>query len=165
MKLAVGSDEKTHLTDVVVADLIKRGHEVTLFGPLAGGSDSWPGVARQVAEAVAGGAADEGILFCWTGTGVTIAANKVAGIRAALCDEAETARGARLWNNANVLTLSLRRLAEVKALEVLDSWFGTSYEPNETDDACLAEIDDIENKYLRPAPESSGRSDVIESDL
>ena len=148
MKLAVGADERTHLTDAVVADLRERGHDITLHGPLAGEEAYWPAVAREVAEAVAAGTADEGILFCWTGTGVTIAANKVPGNRAALCDEAETARGARLWNNANVLTLSLRRLSEVKAKEVLDSWFATAYTPNETDDACLAEVAEIEDRYF-----------------
>jgi ribose 5-phosphate isomerase B len=105
-------------------------------------------VARAVAEAVASGAADEGILFCWTGTGVSMAANKVPGIRAALCDDAETARGARLWNNANVLCLSLRRASEVVANEILDSWFNTSFEPNETDDACLAQLKALEQAYL-----------------
>ena len=124
MKLAVGSDERTYVTDAVVADLIARGHELILAGPLrvdeaaAGSSpqdDTWPAVARRVAEAVASGAADEGILFCWTGTGVSMAANKVRGIRAALCDDAEMARGARLWNDANVLCFSLRRTSEVVA--------------------------------------------------
>ena len=108
---------------------------------------AWPHVARHVAEAVAAGAADEGILFCWTGTGVTIAANKVPGIRAALCSDAETARGARLWNNANVLCLSLRRTSEVIAREILDAWFSTRYNPNETDDACLTAVDAIEADY------------------
>ena len=97
--------------------------------------------------AVAAGAADGGILFCWTGTGVTIAANKVPGIRAALCADAETARGARLWNNANVLCLSLRRTSEVIAREILDAWFSTRYNPNETDDACLTAVDAIEADY------------------
>jgi len=74
-----------------------------------------------------------------------MAANKVKGVRAALCDDAETARGARLWNNANVLCLSMRRASEVVAREILDMWFATSYQPNETDDACLRMIDDLEN--------------------
>jgi ribose 5-phosphate isomerase B len=104
-------------------------------------------VARAVAEAVASGAADEGILFCWTGTGVSLAANKVPGIRAALCDDAETARGARLWNNANVLCLSLRRTSEVVAKEILDTWFNTSFEPNETDNACLAQVEELDAHY------------------
>ena len=158
MKLAVGSDERTYVTDAVVADLIARGHELILAGPLrvdeaaAGSSpqdDTWPAVARRVAEAVASGAADEGILFCWTGTGVSMAANKVRGIRAALCDDAETARGARLWNDANVLCFSLRRTSEVVAREILDTWFNTSFEPNETDEACLAQLEEMDREERR----------------
>ena len=158
LKLAVGSDERTYMTDAVVADLIARGHELILAGPLrvdeaaAGSSpqdDTWPAVARRVAEAVASGAADEGILFCWTGTGVSMAANKVAGIRAALCDDAETARGARLWNDANVLCFSLRRTSEVVAREILNTWFNTSFEPNETDDACLAQLEEMDREERR----------------
>lgn len=149
MKLSIGSDERTLVTDAVVAELRRRGHEVELFGPLAEATPAmlWPDVARHVAEAVAAGAADEAILFCWTGTGVSIAANKVPGIRAALCADAETARGARLWNNANVLCLSLRRTSEVIAREILDAWFSTRYNPNATDDAALAALDAIENDY------------------
>ena len=97
-----------------------------------------------MAQAVASGAADEGILFCWTGTGVSIAANKVPGIRAALCDDAETARGARLWNNANVLCLSLRRTSEIIAKEILDAWFDTSFIPNDTDNTCLNQLSNYE---------------------
>jgi ribose 5-phosphate isomerase B len=149
MKLAVGSDERSHLTDAVVADLQERGHEVALFGPLAGKDEYWPDVARQVAEQVVAGKAEEGILFCWTGTGVSLAANKVPGIRAALCDDAETARGARLWNNANVLCLSLRRTSEVMTKEILDSWFSHTYQPNETDDTCLTQVAAIEAQYLK----------------
>ncbi len=144
MKLAVGSDERSHLTDAVLADLRQRGHTLILFGPLAGDAVAWPAVARGVAEAVASGAADEGVLFCWTGTGVSIAANKVRGVRAALCDDAETARGARLWNDANVICLSLRRTSEVMAGEILDQWFATAYVPNAEDDACLAQINALE---------------------
>lgn len=170
MKIAIGSDERAHVTGAVMADLRRRGHELLPAGALAeldqtGGAietsperDSsifppvrsenfWPAVARTVAEAVASGAADEGILFCWTGTGVSIAANKVPGIRAALCDDAETARGARLWNNANVLCLSLRRASEGMAGEILDAWFNTSFVPNETDDACLAQLDALEHSH------------------
>jgi ribose 5-phosphate isomerase B len=149
MKLAIGSDERSHLTDAVVADLQERGHDVTLFGPLTGKEEYWPDVARQVAEQMVAGQADEGILFCWTGTGVSLAANKVPGIRAALCDDAETARGARLWNDANVLCLSIRRTSEVMAKEILDSWFSHAYQPNETDDTCLAQVAAIETRYLK----------------
>lgn len=147
MKIAIGSDERTHLTDAVVAEIERRGHEVTLFGPLTGTATYWPEVAHQVATSVTNGRADEGILFCWTGTGVSLAANKVPGIRAALCDDAETARGARLWNKANVLCLSLRRTPEVMAKEILDAWFNTAYQPNEVDDACLAQVTEIETHY------------------
>jgi ribose 5-phosphate isomerase B len=100
-----------------------------------------------VAETVVGGAADEGILFCWTGTGVSIAANKVPGIRAALCDDAETARGARLWNDANVLCLSLRRTSDIMVDEILDAWFATTYQSNPEDDACLVQVEALESKY------------------
>lgn len=147
MRLAVGSDEATHLTDEVIRQLRKAGHTLALFGPLSGEKHAWPQVAQSVAEAVAGDAADEGVLFCWTGTGVSIAANKVPGIRAALCDDAETARGARLWNNANVLCLSLRRTSEIEAGEILKTWFETRYQPNSEDDACLAQINQLESKY------------------
>ena len=147
MKLAVGSDERTHLTDAVISSLQERGHTLQLFGPLSGESAYWPAVARAVAETVARGDAEEGILFCWTGTGVSLAANKVPGIRAALCADGETARGARLWNNANVLCLSIRRTSEVMAGEIMDSWFGTAYEPNEVDDTCLAQIEEIDAAY------------------
>lgn len=149
MKLIVGSDEKTHLTESVINNLQERGHQLQLVGPLQGKDELWPAVARQVAEAVASGQADEGILFCWTGTGVSLAANKVPGIRAALCDDAETARGARLWNKANVLCLSLRRTSEVMADEILEKWFDTSYQPNETDDSCLAQVNALEAHYRR----------------
>lgn len=155
MKIAIGSDERTHLTDVVVEAARKRGHEVTLFGPLAGRRTDtgrepyWPEVAQEVAEQVTAGQADEAILFCWTGTGISMAANKVPGIRAALVHDAETARGARLWNNANVLCLSLRATPEVIAQEILDTWFSTAYAPNEVDDACLQQVAAIEQRYAR----------------
>lgn len=151
MKIAIGSDERTHLTDAVIETVRQRGHEVLLFGPLAGTEAYWPAVAQQAAEAVVNGVADEAILFCWTGTGISLAANKVPGIRAALCDDAETARGARLWNRANVLCMSLRRTSEIVAKEILATWFETAYQPNEVDDACLAQLQAIEAKYRRDA--------------
>ncbi|NIM93634.1 MAG: RpiB/LacA/LacB family sugar-phosphate isomerase [Anaerolineales bacterium] len=149
MHIIIGSDERNYLTDSIVEQLRSRDFEVTLVGPLAEVDASWPTVARQVAEGVAQGQADEGILCCWTGTGVSIAANKVPGIRAALCDDAETARGARLWNNANVLCLSLRRTSEVIAHEILEAWYKTSYQANPEDDACLAAVDELEQDYFQ----------------
>jgi ribose 5-phosphate isomerase B len=147
MKLAIGADERTHLTDDVVREVESRGHDVVLFGHLQDDKIFWPEVARQVAESVAQGQADEGILFCWTGTGVSLAANKVTGIRAALCADAETAKGARLWNQANVLCISLRATSAAVAQEILDAWFDTAYQPNEEDDACLAQVAALESKY------------------
>ncbi|MBI4507315.1 MAG: RpiB/LacA/LacB family sugar-phosphate isomerase [Chloroflexi bacterium] len=145
MRVAVGSDERLEVTDAVVVDLQRRGHEVRLFGPLAGGAEPWPDVARAVAEEVASGGCDEGVLFCWTGTGVSIAANKVPGIRAALCADAETARGARIWNHANVLAMSLRLTTPALAKEMLDAWFSTPPAPDEA--ACVAKVAEIERAY------------------
>jgi ribose 5-phosphate isomerase B len=151
MKLAVGSDERTHLTDAVIDELVKRGYAVQSYGPLRAENLPWPDVAQQVAEDVARGDVDEGILFCWTGTGVSIAANKVPGIRAALCQDAETARGARLWNRANVLCLSLRTISEVVAKEILDVWFATPPGTDPTDVACVEKVGKIEKKYSKEA--------------
>lgn len=149
MKIALGSDERTALTEHIIDRLAAEGHEVMLYGPLSGIEAYWPEVARNVAEAVAQGQVDEGILLCWTGTGVSLAANKVPGIRAALCADAQTARGARLWNNANVLCLSLRLTSQVVANEILESWFETCYKPNPEDDTCLAQIESLESDYLQ----------------
>ncbi len=149
VKIAIGSDERTHLTDVVIEAVRRQGHDITLFGPLIGEEAYWPAVAQQVAESVLFGVSDEGILFCWTGTGISLAANKVPGIRAALCADAETAKGARLWNKANVLCLSLRTTAEVVAHEILDAWFATEYQPNDVDDSCLVQVTALEQKYCR----------------
>lgn len=136
LRIALGSDERSHLTDFVESQLRERGFDVELFGPIGpdappGATDPWPDVARGVAERVAAGNADYGVLFCWTGTGVSIAANKVPGVRAALCHDSETARGARAWNDANVLCLSLRATPEVVAKEILDAWFSASADPSE----------------------------------
>ena len=131
MKVAVGSDEATYLTDFIIKELRERGHEVELHGPLAGESLPWPDVAQRVAQRVAAGACQQGILFCWTGTGVSIAANKVPGIRAALCWDAETARGARAWNDANVLCLSLRYTSPAVAQEILEAWFTAQVDESE----------------------------------
>ena len=122
-KIAVGSDERTGITDYLVEKLRLAGHEVLLIGPIADGSEKWPDVAFGVAGEVAAGNADEGIVCCWTGTGVSIAANKVPGIRTALCGDAGTARGARRWNDANVLCLSLRLTTQALVDEILEAWF------------------------------------------
>ncbi len=130
-RIAVGSDERTPLTDAVIEDLSKRGYGVDLFGALSSGDANWPVVAREVAERVATRKGGQGILFCWTGTGVSMAANKVPGARAALCADAETARGARKWNDANILCMSLRLTSPTVAKEVLDAWFSTGVDESE----------------------------------
>ena len=133
MKIALGSDERTHVTDFVVEELRRRGHDVELVGPPAGEALQWTDVAERVGRRVASGEAAQGVLFCWTGTGVSMAANKVPGVRAALCGDAETARGARAWNDANVLCLSLRATSEVIAKEILDSWLEARPDPSEAE--------------------------------
>jgi len=147
MKIAVGSDERTHLTDFVIEELRKRGMEIELHGPLGGEKLGWTDVAREVSERVSGGACDQGILFCWTGTGVSIAANKVPGIRAALCQDAKTAEGARKWNDANVLAMSLRATSPTVAAEILDAWLGSGPEENEKRN--IEKVSEIEKKYCR----------------
>lgn len=133
MKIALGSDERTHVTDYVVEELRRRGHEVALSGPPAGEQLQWTDVAARVGRQVASGEAEQGVLFCWTGTGVSMAANKIQGVRAALCADAETARGARRWNDANVLAMSLRSTSEVIAGEILDAWFEATPDPSEAE--------------------------------
>ncbi len=126
MKSPVGSDEKTVLTDFLVEELKRRGHTITLSGPLKGEAKGWLDVGEKIGMEVSSGSADQGVVFCWTGTGVTIAANKVSGVRAALCWDAETAKGARMWDDANVLAMSLRSTSTAIAKEILDSWFSSS---------------------------------------
>ena len=151
MRIALGSDERSHVTDFVEQDLRSRGFDVQLFGPLRdeNASAAWPVVAGEVAQAVASGNAEEAVLFCWTGTGVSIAANKVPGVRAALCGDAETARGAKAWNQANVLCLSLRSTTEAKAREILDAWFSTAADPSE--EANVRAVNEMDER-LRGAP-------------
>jgi ribose 5-phosphate isomerase B len=131
MKIAVGADDSTTLTDAVIRDLRERGHDLTLVGPPGGEEIQWAEVGRRVGELVAGGKADSGVLFCWTGTGASIAANKVEGVRAALCTDAATAAGARTWNDANVLVMGLRLVSPDVAREMLDAWFDTEPDPEE----------------------------------
>jgi ribose 5-phosphate isomerase B len=152
MKIAIGSDERTHLTDVVCRELESLGHTLVKFGALRENASHeekrWTNVARDVAERVSFGECEQGILFCWTGTGVTIAANKVPNIRAALCTDAETAKGARRWNNANILAMSLRLTSETVAKEMLREWFATMPDTDEENQACLASLEKNERKYL-----------------
>ncbi len=126
MVIALGSDMPGELPETIARWLLANGHEVRRFGALApGADDAWPSVGREIGRAVMRGDARYGVLCCWTGTGVSIAANKVPGIRAALCGDAATAAGAREWNDANVLCISLRATTPAIAEEMLAAWFAT----------------------------------------
>jgi ribose 5-phosphate isomerase B len=129
MRIAFGTDEHTALTESIVAALRELGHEVVVDLE----DEPWPDVGRGVGEAVAGGRADRGVVCCWTGTGVSIAANKVDGVRAALCTDAETARGARRWNDANVLALGLRLTSPTVAKEMVEAFLDTDPDPGEAE--------------------------------
>ncbi|MFQ5630045.1 MAG: RpiB/LacA/LacB family sugar-phosphate isomerase [bacterium] len=144
MKIAVGSDMKTHLAEFVVEELKDREHEIDVYGAFVKEPAPWPKVAIEVAEKVAAGEYDQGVLFCWTGTGISIAANKVKGIRAALCQDAETASGARKWNDANILAMSLRATSDQVAKEILDAWFSSSFSTDVEDQECLAYLNEVE---------------------
>lgn len=139
MRVAFGSDEKTSLTDAVAEQLTKRGHELVAVGPVAGEVKGWAEVGRDVGDLVARGDAETGVLFCWTGTGASIAANKVPGVRAALCTDRATAEGARKWNDANVLVMSLRLTSPEVASEMLDAWFAERPDPSEADNIARLE--------------------------
>jgi ribose 5-phosphate isomerase B len=135
MRIAVGTDEVTAVSRAVEERLVELGHELVDCGHGA----PWPDVGRAVGEAVASGAAERGVVFCWSGTGVSIAANKVPGVRAALCTDAETARGARRWNDANVLAMGLRLTSEAAAFEMLDAFLATEPDGTETDNIARVE--------------------------
>jgi ribose 5-phosphate isomerase B len=142
VRIAIGSDERAHVTDAVVDHLRQKGIEVELHGPLDDQPMDWVDVGRVVGERVASGACQQGVLFCWTGTGVSIAANKVPGIRAALCGDAETATGARRWNDANILVMSLRATPEAVAKEICDAWLEAG--PDETERATFSKVSKLE---------------------
>jgi len=131
MRIAIGSDERTGLTDELVEALREAGHEVERYGPLAGGEEEWVEASAAVARRVAEGACERGVVCCWSGTGASMAANKVDGVRAALCADPETARMARKYNHANVLALSLRLTSPPMGREILAAFLD---EPDGDDD-------------------------------
>jgi|SRR5580700_2219305 ribose 5-phosphate isomerase B len=142
MRIALGSDLAGELPEAIDRWLRGHGHEVTRFGALAAGADdAWPSVGREVARCVARSEAEYGVLCCWTGTGVSIAANKVSGVRAALCADAATAAGAREWNDANVLCMSLRATSIPVAQEMLEAWFASSPTADPAYRAMIAQVE------------------------
>lgn len=145
MRIAIAADERTGVADAVVEELHRRGHEPLLHGALNESErDDWAWASEAAARDVAEGRADQAVVCCWTGTGASIAANKVTGIRAALCTDGPTAAGARRWNDANVLALSLRSTSEAELREILDAWFAELPSPDEDDRANVSHVAEIE---------------------
>jgi ribose 5-phosphate isomerase B len=146
MKIAVAADERTGVADALVAQLRERGHEPIVHGALSEDErDDWAWCCEAAARDVAEGRAEQAVVCCWTGTGASIAANKVAGIRAALCADAATAAGARTWNDANVLALSLRATSEAELAEILDAWFAGTPSDKPDDRANWEHVGEIES--------------------
>lgn len=146
MRIALAADERTGVAEAVAAELERRGHEVVRHGALAAEErEDWAWASEAAARDVAAGRADQGVVCCWTGTGASIAANKVAGVRAALCADARTAEGARRWNDANVLALSLRTTSHAELGEILDAWFSGAPSAEEDDRANVAHLAEIES--------------------
>jgi ribose 5-phosphate isomerase B len=142
MRISVAADERTGVAGAVVEELRRRGHEPLLHGALNDDErDDWAWASEAAARDVAEGRADQGVVCCWTGTGASIAANKVQGVRAALCADAETARGARRWNDANVLALSLRTTSPAVLEEILDGWFEAEPSADSGDVANIRHVD------------------------
>lgn len=147
MKVAVASDMDTPLARTVIEELERRGHEPIPHGALREGERAdWAWACERAARDVAEGIADQGVVCCWTGTGASIAANKVPGVRAALCADAETARGARAWNDANVLALSLRSTSEALLSEILDGWMEGEPSDDPADRANVAHIAELDGQ-------------------
>ncbi len=145
MRIAVAADELTGIAASIPDELRRRGHEPILHGAYeARERPDWAWASESAARDVADGRAEQAIVACWTGTGASIAANKVSGIRAALCGDAQTAEGARRWNNANVLALSLRQTSEAALTEILDAWFEGRPSADVTDVENVAHLKEIE---------------------
>ena len=144
MRVAIAADEVAGIAKPVVEEVRRRGHEPLLHGALSDSErDDWAWASEAAARDVADGRAEQAIVCCWTGTGASIAANKVTGIRAALCGDAQTAEGARRWNDANVLALSLRATSEPQLGEILDAWFAAAPSDEADDRANVEHLDDI----------------------
>jgi ribose 5-phosphate isomerase B len=145
MRVSVATDELVGVAKVIVEELRRRGHEPIAHGALEDTErDDWAWASEAAARDVAEGRADQAIVCCWTGTGASMAANKVMGVRAALCGDAETAAGARKWNDANVLALSLRGTSDAELTEILDAWFKAQPSGDREDLANVAHLADIE---------------------
>jgi ribose 5-phosphate isomerase B len=144
MRIAIAADERTGVAEAVVEEVRRRGHEPLLHGALSDAErDDWAWASEAAARDVAEGRAAQGVVCCWTGTGASMAANKVPGVRAALCGDAATADGARRWNDANVLALSLRATSAAVLTEILDAWFAGAPSSDDDDRANVEHVDEI----------------------
>jgi ribose 5-phosphate isomerase B len=145
MRVAVAADERAGIATAIVEELRRRGHDPVPHGALSDGErDDWAWASETAARDVAEGRTEQAIVCCWTGTGASMAANKVSGVRAALCTDAQTAAGARKWNDANVLALSLRGTSEAELAEILDAWFDEEPSPDDDDRANVEHLSQIE---------------------
>jgi ribose 5-phosphate isomerase B len=152
MRISVSADELTGIAGALLGELRRRGHETIAHGALADGErDDWAWASEAVARDVSEGRAEQGIVCCWTGTGASIAANKVEGVRAALCSDVQTAAGARRWNDANVLALSLRAVSEALLSEILDAWFAAEPSSDGDDQANVQHLREIERGRVSSA--------------
>jgi ribose 5-phosphate isomerase B len=147
MKIAVAADERVGVAEALLNELRERGHEPIPHGALSDEErDDWTWASEAAARDVAEGRAEQAVVCCWTGTGASIAANKVNGVRAALCLDAQTADGARKWNDANALALSLRATSEAELKEILDAWFGGEASSDAGDTANVEHLSEIEGE-------------------
>ena len=144
MRIAVGSDEATTLTREITEALRGGGHDVELLGPLAGDDAEWAEVSAETGRRVASGDCQAAVVFCWSGTGAAIAANKVHGVRAALCGDPETARMARKYNHANVLVMSLRATSPAVGREILDAFLAEPHGDDDFDRRNVAHVDALD---------------------
>jgi ribose 5-phosphate isomerase B len=144
VRIAVAADERVGIAETLVEELRRRGHEAIPHGALSEGErDDWAWASEAAARDIAEGRAEQAVVCCWTRTGASIAANKVPGTRAALCADAQTAAGARRWNDANCLALSLRSTSEAELGEILDAWFEADASKEDDDRANVAHLDEI----------------------
>ncbi len=149
MKVAVGNDHAAvEMKKQVIEHLKSRGYEVTDLGTNTGDADSYTEYGLAVAEAITSREADCGVLICGTGVGISISANKVPGIRAAVCSEPVTARLVKMHNNANIIAFGARIIGIETARSILDAYFDATYEGGRHDER-IADIKAIETKYSK----------------
>ena len=148
MLISVASDGREGVADVVVEELRGRGHEVVVHGALADGERSdWAWASEAAARDVAEGRVEQGVVCCWTGTGASIAANKVPGIRAALTHDTYSAERAALSNNAQIITMGARVIGSELAKVIADAYLEQTFDPAGRSAGNVRAIDEVDAKY------------------